>query len=154
MNRHRIMTLHCVNYFFFLLNRIETITVSITKDKNLARRNIALNIRTVLYLLSTVPTPPLYRLHLDRPVFASNVFSDEVRTFHWSRYGESSETAFARAPVPTCTGYAREITPERSETLGHGVNGPFVLLILFFFFLKKLPSHHFAVVINDSFVTR
>lgn len=153
MNRHRIMTLHCVNYFFFLLNRIETITVSITKDKNLARRNIALNIRTVLYLLSTVPTPPLYRLHLDRPVFASNVFSDEVRTFHWSRYGESSETAFARAPVPTCTGYAREITPERSETLGHGVNGPFVLLILFFF-LKKLPSHHFAVVINDSFVTR
>lgn len=37
------MILHCVNYFF-LLNRIETITVSITGDKNLARTNIALNI--------------------------------------------------------------------------------------------------------------
>lgn len=43
MNHHRFMILHCVNYFF-LLNRIETITVSITGDKNLARTNIALNI--------------------------------------------------------------------------------------------------------------
>lgn len=131
MNRHRFMILHCVNYSFFLLNRIETITVSITRDKNLARRNIALNIRAVLRFtmyFPRIPSPlPCYIDYTSNgPVFASNVFSDEVRTFHWSRYGESSETASARAPVPTCTGYAREITAERSETLGHGVNGPFL----------------------------
>lgn len=59
MNHHRFMILHCVNYFF-LLNRIETITVSITGDKNLARTNIALNILAVLRLQCTFHvSPPL-----------------------------------------------------------------------------------------------
>ena len=58
MNRHRFMILHCVNYSFFLLNRIETITVSITRDKNLARRSIALNIRAVLRFTMYFPRIP------------------------------------------------------------------------------------------------
>lgn len=127
------MTLHCVNYLFFLLNRIETITVSITKDKNLARRNIALNIRTVLYLLSTVPSHRCID-YTSTGLFLPRMFSPTRCARFTGRDMASPVKLHSRVRRSPRVPAMLEKLHQRDQTLGHGVNGPFVLLILFFLF--------------------